>query len=139
MRRRSLVRVGLGTTLATVFLLCWAICRSQPQVCTSEAAYESIRVGADIDEVTRLIGGPPGDYAVHVRYIFGCTALGPPLWEGRSYERWYGDQGIIAIVFQDGRVESKYFNPPGLLPVPRSFLDHIWLSLKNENPQWNPR
>jgi hypothetical protein len=70
----------------------------RPLPAISRGAFDRIEVGMRQEEVEKVLGGPPGNYATKdVFYPPGGTVV----WKGRT-EYWLGNEGLIMVVFDDG-------------------------------------
>jgi hypothetical protein len=118
-RAKLCLFAGLGS--AVVALAAMAAVSFLPAR-TSRDAFDEIREGMSMQEVERILGGPPGDYATEPVSICGVDLGGPP----RRASTWTFNDGMIEITQDDhGRVASKVWRGTfrlGLIERTRAWL-----------------
>jgi len=88
-------RVLCGLLLASAVLACfagWLWMASGPRV--TRARFEQVKKGMSRQEVIRIVGGPPSDYALAERYVAGGIAR-------LRYDEWLCDDGQLLVLFDD--------------------------------------
>jgi hypothetical protein len=105
------VRRGLWLVPLAVLsvLLGLAIYRTLPPPARiTEANYAAIQEGITSDEVERVLGAPPGNYASKPLYASALVG-GPP--GHTELRKWTGDEGTIYLWFDSqSRVVTKAFH-----------------------------
>jgi hypothetical protein len=92
-----------------------------------------IKAGMSRAEVEAILGGPPGDFRTeNVGFLVSIPAGDWVVSVERS-ESWVGDEGRIAVVFDEqGRVRGRGFGeatrptPPSLTEQARAWLRRHW-------------
>jgi hypothetical protein len=87
-----------------------------------------ITKGMSEDDVEAILGGPPGDFAIHpVEYCHTCPLPLDFKCEGGLWEFWTGDEGQIEILFDAaGTTQFVWFatgtRSPSLVEQVRAWL-----------------
>jgi hypothetical protein len=85
----------VGLVAVGLLMVSGPVTAQEPEPKT-RAALDKVRVGMTAAEVTKTVGGPPGDYTT--RPIFGNRQPGD---NGR--DQWMCDDGWLLVTFRNGR------------------------------------
>ena len=122
--RRRLLVFGLLTTLLVLGVLVWPL---WPIPGINRQNYKRIRDGMTQSQVERILGDLPGDHRTFP-FEVGMRAAehSQKIDEGCCVEWWQGDDGIIAVRFDEtGKVVGALFAMPVCRPDPESPLDML--------------
>jgi hypothetical protein len=99
-RRRLLVLLLCLTVGAVVFAVGHRVLQPREPVLFADA-YERLELGMTVEEMTAILGRPPGEYARDYRNVYGWTehGLGRPF--GVEHV-WEGDDCMIRVRFDQG-------------------------------------
>jgi hypothetical protein len=127
-RLRRPIRCLLWLSFAAIF--CFLGFLTYKEVCgtasISFGAEDLAKIGDDMteDEVAEVLGLPAGDYCTdeQISRTFYIYYIDSPL-PNLPHREWLSDQGMIQIVFKNGKVMSKRFYP-AILPR-RSWFEQV--------------
>jgi hypothetical protein len=109
-KKLPLSKREIALLAALVLLICYVLMRSPLHV--TEDNYDRITWGMSLEEVSAVVGGPPGDYrsgptqhaADSTGYIQDWWRAGQPdIWS------WRTDTGWLVVYFGDEGAAQKYF------------------------------
>jgi hypothetical protein len=113
MRKRTRWLVGLSA--CAVVAVAAAVWSSARAVGINRNGYDRIREGMALEEVSALLGKPPGDYRTREwsgerveSDVVYWTERGGLVFDGYN---WFSDDGVIFVGFsKDGRAVGKHFH-----------------------------
>jgi hypothetical protein len=109
-----------GSVIGVLLVSFWRT--AAPRV--SRESFEKITVGMSYEDVTALLGSPPGDKDESEEAVIVDLYGGGVMMMDGEREEWWGREGVVQIGFDDdGRVLWTRFVATGL--EERVFWDHL--------------
>ena len=109
MTRRRLMMIAFLLVLAIGVVVVWHLTRPEPVINVERARL--IQTGMSEQQVTAILGGPPGDYTGDQIVTYSRGGVGADESGYYSGTNWWGLEGVVQVHFNQGLVENVNYYP----------------------------